>query len=95
MKLMLAIVRDEYAADVTVALNQKGFSVTRISSTGGFWRRGNVTLLIGIEEEEEELVLETINSHAGPQIESQEGQTGHPPHRATIFVLDVDSVARY
>jgi len=95
MKLMLAIVRDEYAADVTVALNQKGHSVTRISSTGGFWRRGNVTLLIGVEEEEVDSTLEIVNSHAGPQVEVQEGQNAFPPHRATIFVLDVDSVARY
>lgn len=95
MKLMLAIVRDEYAADVTIALNQKGFSVTRISSTGGFWRRGNVTLLTGVEEDEVDSVLEVVNSHAGPQIEPQTDQSAHPPRRATIFVLDVDTATRY
>lgn len=30
MKLLLAIVRDDFAADVTFALNSKGLSVTRI-----------------------------------------------------------------
>jgi uncharacterized protein YaaQ len=40
MKLVLAIIRDDFAADVTFALNSQGFSITRISTTGGFWRRG-------------------------------------------------------
>ena len=42
MKLILAIIRDDYAADVLAALTEEGLSATRISSTGGFWRRGGV-----------------------------------------------------
>jgi uncharacterized protein YaaQ len=76
MKLVLAIVRDDFAADVTFALNNEGLSVTRISATGGFWRRGYVTLLIGVQENRLE-------------------RGAHPPHRATVCVLNVDSFARY
>jgi len=50
MKLLMAIVRDDYAADVNYALTNEGFSSTRVSTTGGFWRRGNVTFLIGVED---------------------------------------------
>ena len=45
MKLILAIIRDDYAADVLAALTEEGYPL-RISSTGGFWRRGNVTLVV-------------------------------------------------
>jgi uncharacterized protein YaaQ len=95
MKLLLAIVRDDFAADVTFALNNQGFSVTRVSSTGGFWRRGNVTLLIGVENDEADNVLEIINKNAGPPIEASAASKEHPPSRAIIFVLDVDALERY
>ena len=91
MKLVLAVVRDEYGGDVVAALNERGMSVTRISSTGGFWRRGNVTLVIGVEEDQLELAMETINANAGPAIAPQTSDSAHPPHRATIFQLGVDS----
>jgi uncharacterized protein YaaQ len=95
MKLLLAIVRDDYAPEVTAALNQGGLSVTRISSTGGFWRRGNVTLVLGVEDDQVEKAMEIINQHAGPAIPAQPGQEAHPPRRATIFVLGVESAHRY
>jgi uncharacterized protein YaaQ len=95
MKLLLAIVRDDSAADVIAALNEEGLSVTRVSTTGGFWRRGNVTLLIGLDETEVERGLEIINAHAGPEVEQKSAPDSHRPHRVTIFVLDVDAMARY
>ncbi len=95
MKLLMAIVRDDYAADVTYALNAAGFSVTRISSTGGFWRRGNVTLMIGLEDDRVDQALETINNNAGPEIDTANAPAGHPPHRATIFVIGVSEFAHY
>ena len=95
MKLLLAIVRDDFAADVTFALNNGGFSVTRISSTGGFWRRGNVTLLVGVEDYRADEVLSIIDAHAGPAIERNAAPEGHPPSRATIFEINVDAVERY
>ncbi|NLG27269.1 MAG: hypothetical protein GX557_05130 [Chloroflexi bacterium] len=95
MKLVLAIVRDEFAGDVVAALNEKGMSVTRISSTGGFWRRGNVTLVIGLEEDQLDLAMETINANAGPVIEPTGTEAAHPPHRATIFQLGVDAFHHY
>jgi uncharacterized protein YaaQ len=95
MKLLLAIVRDDFAADVTFALNNEGFSVTRISATGGFWRRGYVTLLIGVQEDRLDRALEIVDSHAGPTEAPSTESEAHPPHRATVFVLNVDSFARY
>ena len=95
MKLLMAIVRSEFEANVNFALNEKGFTVTRISTTGGFWRRGNTTLLIGVEAENVDEALQTINEKAGPKIESDRAPEAPPPHRAPIFMLDVDSFSQY
>jgi len=95
MKLLLAIVRDDFAADVVTALNEEGLEVTRISTTGGFWRRGNVTLLIGLEEDQVEQGLEIISAHAGPEVEARLAPEDHRPSRATVFLLGVNSFARY
>jgi len=95
MKLLMAIVRDDHAADVTFALNSEGYSVTRISSTGGFWRHGNVTLLIGVDDDKVDAALELIDANAGPEVATDDAPSSHPPHRATIFVLGVNQTAHF
>jgi uncharacterized protein YaaQ len=50
MKLAVFVV-DNSKADASVdALVAQGFRVTRLASTGGFLRRGNTTLLVGLED---------------------------------------------
>ncbi|HNP73756.1 MAG TPA: cyclic-di-AMP receptor [Kouleothrix sp.] len=50
MKL-LVFVTEYSAADAAVdALVEQGFRVTRLASTGGFLRKGNTTLLVGVED---------------------------------------------
>ena len=95
MKLLLAIVRDEYDADVIFALNDGGFSVTRVSTTGGFWRRGNTTLMVGADDDRIDEALRVIDSNAGPEADTTDAPSSHPPHRATVFVLGVDSFEHY
>ena len=95
MKLLMAIVRDDYAADVNYALTNEGFSSTRISTTGGFWRRGNVTFLIGVEDALVQQALSIIDANAGPEIEVRPESESHPPSRATVFVLDTEAFERY
>ena len=51
MKLITAIVNKEDAKQVCNHLIQEGFSVTRLSTTGGFLMAGNMTLMIGTEDE--------------------------------------------
>ena len=50
--LVLAVVSDADADAVQTALVADEFRVTRINSSGGFLRRGNVTLLVGVVERE-------------------------------------------
>lgn len=82
MKLMIAIVKDSDALSVIDALVEHQIRVTRIASTGGFWRRGNVTLLIGVPAEQVDEVLRLIEAHCAPP------QAGE--HKATVFVVPAE-----
>ncbi|HOT91714.1 MAG TPA: cyclic-di-AMP receptor [Anaerolineae bacterium] len=83
MKLVIAIVKDSDAMDVSDALVENNFRVTRVASTGGFLRRGRVTLLIGVNEDDIDKVFALIE------------KTCHAPehpgeHKATIFVIPAE-----
>lgn len=64
MKLVFAIVHNEDSHKVTKDLNENGFSVTKLSSTGGFLRSGNTTLLVGVEEENLDDVIGIIEKNS-------------------------------
>jgi uncharacterized protein YaaQ len=80
MKLILAVVRDTDSEVVIHALIESGYRVTRLASTGGFLRRGNVTLMIGVEEGQEKSVIDLMKKVVGPPEAEQ--------HRVTIFILN-------
>ncbi len=83
MKMIFAIVRDIDDANVIDRLVAQGFRVTRVASTGGFLRRGNVTLLIGVERDERvQAVIDLLQDTCSP------AERDH--HRATIFVVDAE-----
>jgi uncharacterized protein YaaQ len=50
MKLLVFVTEDAVADPTVDALIEQGFRVTRLASTGGFLRKGNTTLLVGLEE---------------------------------------------
>ena len=80
VKLIIAIVRDIDAGAVVEQLVARRYRVTRVASTGGFLRRGNVTLLIGVDEQQVQSVIDILRDTCSPP---EPGQ-----HRATIFVVD-------
>jgi len=86
MKLMIIIVRDSDGDNVIRELVKKEYRVTRMSSTGGFLRHGNVTLLVGAEEERVDPVMEVLRQSCCPP---EAGQ-----HRATVFVVDMPYSAK-
>lgn len=65
MKLIYAIIRYDNEDDVLAALTKEHFSVTKLSSTGGFLKRGNTTLLIGTEDEHVSAAIEAIKHECG------------------------------
>lgn len=79
---MMAILKKKDCEPVMQALVKDDFRVTRVASTGGFLRQGNVTLLIGTDEEKVESALEIIRTNV-------EDSDRPDQARATVFVLDV------
>jgi uncharacterized protein YaaQ len=82
-RLIIAILRDAEGEEVLRALVGADFRVTQIASTGGFLRRGNSTLLIGVEKAHVETAVQIIRDHSAPAIDPG-------LKRATVFVLKVD-----
>jgi uncharacterized protein YaaQ len=83
MKMIVCILQDSDKDDVVKALNDEGFQVTLLPSTGGYFRRGNATLMIGTEDDCVDQAMTIIN---------QNSQQPEEPglKRATVFVLKVD-----
>lgn len=108
MKLVIAIVQDDDAANVVSKLNKENFRVTKLATTGGFLRAGNTTLLVGVEEERTDEVIRIIRELCETRkqlITSTSpvaGSTGvYVPYPievavggATIFVVDVDKFVK-
>jgi len=65
MKLIYAIIRNDNEDDVTAALNHGNFVVTKLSTVGGFLRKGNVTLLIVTEDERVDEAISIIKTECG------------------------------
>ncbi len=51
MMLIIVVVQDQDVNRLLSALMDKGYSATKLASTGGFLRQGNTTLLIGVEDD--------------------------------------------
>jgi uncharacterized protein YaaQ len=94
MNLVLSIVANEDADQVTRALIAGGYRVTRMNTAGGFFRRGNVTLLVGVEEPQVDDVLSIINKNCRARTEAQPIEKGMPSYGATVFVLEADRFVR-
>ena len=63
MKLIFAIIRDKDTNDAVGALNRARIGVTKLSSTGGFLRDGNTTLMIGTEDDRVEEVMHILRDN--------------------------------
>jgi uncharacterized protein YaaQ len=74
MKLVLSVTRDEDATHLIEALVDHEFRATRINTAGGFLKRGNSTVVVGVEDERVDAVVSLIRQ-----------STEH----ANVFVLNV------
>ena len=64
MKMVLAVINQDDAPTVMQHLIQEGFSITKLSTTGGFLRSGNVTIIVGVEDEKIQEVIDIIQKHS-------------------------------
>ncbi len=77
MKMLIAILDDDNVETLLQALTAESFRVTRVASTGGFFRKGSATLLMGLEDEKVELALKILREKIAPE------------NHATLFVVPV------
>ncbi|MBQ7637293.1 MAG: cyclic-di-AMP receptor [Clostridia bacterium] len=103
MKLVIAIVNRDDSSDLIHKLNKSGFTSTKLSTTGGFLRAGNITLLIGVEEEKVQAVIDIIAECCSQRVEIVTSSAGNCTEHffaslpvevtvggATVFVVDVE-----
>ena len=101
MKLLIAIVNNDDSAVVSSALTKEGYTVTKLSTTGGFLMVGNTTFLVAkakeIIKEYSQRRMHTAASTAAFGSGLAEGDLGSEVAvgGAIVFVLDVESVEKY
>jgi uncharacterized protein YaaQ len=88
VNMVLAILQNEDADLVAGGLLAAGYRLTRLNTAGGFLRRGNVTLLVGVEAQKVDDVLGIIQANCRLREEARPLQAGMPMYSATVFVLD-------
>jgi uncharacterized protein YaaQ len=86
MKLVWAILQAEDAGDAVKALVTRGYRATRINTVGGWLRRGNVSLLLGVDASQVDDVIATLREHCQSRRAEAPGQV--TLGRATVFVVD-------
>ncbi len=64
MKLILAIINLDDVAGVIKHLTKSGFSSTKLTSSGGLLKEGNVTIMTGVSEDRLEEALALINKYS-------------------------------
>ncbi len=108
MKLVIAIVQNDDAGSLRNALREKNFAFTVTSTTGGFLREGNTTILIGVERNRLDDLFGLIKDNCTtrtqyvnplpPVMEPGELYLAQPVEvqvgGATVFVLDVERFER-
>lgn len=77
-KLVIVITDDDEANTLIEKLVERGYPATKVSSTGGFLRKGSATILSGIEAEDVDLVLGIIRTEC-------RARTEYIPAQATPF----------
>ena len=102
MKMLLAIINSDDAHSVMNHLMEAGFQITKLATTGGFPRAGNVTILIGLEDSRLDEAMDLIRKYSNTrkQIIPTTANLGvgfHPAMPvevtvggATVFVLNVE-----
>ena len=102
MKMILAVIDKDDSSGVISNLSKEGYSITKLATSGGFLSAGNVTILVGVEDEKTQDVISIIKEHSKsrkrqiPTIVGNETSYLTPVPvevmvgGATVFVLNVE-----
>ncbi len=92
MKLVMAIIDDEFTNSVVKTLMTNKIRITKLSTSGGFLSKGNTTLLLGVDDEKVDSTIELIRSKCKPK-QVKNGNT-EVTVGANLFVLPIDKYVR-
>lgn len=103
MKLVIGIVNNDDAGELLAEITKASFQATKLATSGGFLKMGNVTVLVGVEDERVDEVIEIFKdccSRRKQMISATpsflgEGLMAAAPVEitiggATLFVVDVE-----
>jgi len=81
-------------------MTERGFRATKFATTGGFLRKGNSTILIGVEDDQVGRLMDTIKANCEMQQIEKLASAQHEKEAvslcgATVFVLDVEQFHRF
>jgi uncharacterized protein YaaQ len=102
-KLLIIIASDSDADTLIQKLVQRGYPATKVSSTGGFLRRGSATIFSGVDSDDVDNVIALIRSECEARTEFLPAQALPFPESilpsepvevrtggAIVFVVSVD-----
>lgn len=108
MKLIIAIINNDDAPAVAAHLSREYYTVTKLSTTGGFLMAGNTTLLIGSTDDRIKRAKEIIKEHSETRTKPvmtteslgrglQDGAVKEEVSvsGATVFVLNVEDMEKF
>ena len=108
MKLLIAIVQDKDAHLLGDEFAQANIRATRLSTTGGFLKKGNTTFFIGTNDDKVEHAVGIIKENSKKRVEKE--PTVPPTEMgefftpimvdvlvggATVFVLDIEQFEKF
>ncbi|MBA2315830.1 MAG: cyclic-di-AMP receptor [Chloroflexi bacterium] len=108
MKLVVAIVHNEDAGALVDALLDREYRATRLHSSGGFLKRSNATIVVGVDDDRVDEVMDVVRDRCTsrtqivnpmpPIMEPGEFFMPYPLEvevgGATVFVLPVERFER-
>lgn len=89
MKLIIAIVHDDFIKEVTKGLMEKKYRTTKLSSTGGFLKAGNTTILMGVEDDKIDEVMDIIKGICSTRNVTK-GKNKLKVSGANLFIMDME-----
>lgn len=92
MKLIIAVLQNRDADAIVDALVAADYRATRFASTGGFLRRGNTTVMIGVQDHQVDHVIDIVREEA--RARGAEDSEPADQASATIFVLNLEEYQR-
>lgn len=92
MKLLVCIIDNFYVEEVKERLKEKGYRMTELSSTGGFFKKGNTTFLFGVEESAVDKLYEELNA-ACVEVEQKTEHRRKQQYRYTSFLIPAHKAA--